>query len=76
MVGLGDPANDFGNLISFYGETFVSKISPTYPNLQKYLLRARYYAQALELEWILRGLESGEAFWFTAHLGRARDIQS
>ncbi len=76
MAGIGDQANDFGNLINFYGETFVRKISPTYPGLQNYLPRSRYYAQALELEWILRGLESGEAFWFTAHLGRARDILS
>lgn len=76
MAGTGDPANDIGNLLSFYGETFVAKMGEAYPNLSNCLPRARYYAQALELEWILRGLESGEAFWFTAHLGRARDILS
>ena len=74
MAGIGDPANDIGNLISFYGETFVAKMGPAYPNLTTFLPRARYYAQSLELEWILRGLESGENFWFTAHLARARDI--
>ena len=26
------------------------------------------------LQWILLGIESGETFWFTAHLGGARDI--
>ncbi len=76
MAGFGDPANDIGNLINFYGESFVRKMGTAYPELQSFLPRARYYAQALELEWILRGLESGEAFWFTAHLGRARDILS
>jgi len=76
MAGTGDPANDIGNLLSFYGESFVAKMGEAYPNLSNCLPRARYYAQALELEWILRGLESGEAFWFTAHLGRARDILS
>lgn len=76
MAGMGDPANDIGNLISFYGESFVSQMQAAYPGLADHLPRARYYAQALELEWILRGLESGEAFWFTAHLGRARDILS
>jgi aminoglycoside 2''-phosphotransferase len=76
MAGMGDPANDIGNLISFYGETFVTKMGKTYLNLQSHLPRARYYAQAMELEWILRGLESGETFWFTAHLARARDILS
>jgi aminoglycoside 2''-phosphotransferase len=74
MAGMGDPANDTGNLINFYGESFVRKINRTYPDFPNHLLRARYYAQSLELEWILRGLESGEEFWFTAHLGRARDI--
>lgn len=74
MAGMGDPANDLGNLISFYGETFVTKMREGYPDLPVHLPRARYYAQALELEWILRGMESGENFWYTAHLGRARDI--
>lgn len=74
MAGLGDPASDFGNLISIYGESFVRKMQSTYPNLKNYLPRARFYAQLLELEWVLLGLETGETFWFTAHLGGARDI--
>ena len=44
------------------------------PQLDRYLPRARFYAQLLELEWVLRGFESGEKFWFTVHLGNARDI--
>jgi aminoglycoside 2''-phosphotransferase len=73
-AGLGDPATDLGSLISAYGETLVSKIEPSYPNYQELLQRARFYAQAIELQWVLLGVESGEDYWFTAHLGSARDI--
>ncbi len=76
MAGLGDPASDFGNLISIYGESFVGTMAESYPGLEKLMPRARFYAQTLELEWVLRGLESGETFWFTAHLGGARDIKA
>jgi aminoglycoside 2''-phosphotransferase len=75
VSGLGDPALDIGNLISSYGESFVSKAQNTYPEIDTYLPRARFYAQSVELEWVLNGLESGEKFWFTAHLGGARDLQ-
>jgi aminoglycoside 2''-phosphotransferase len=74
MAGMGDPASDIGNLISVYGETFVAKMGQGYPGLERILPRARFYTQMLEIEWVLRGLESGETFWFTAHLGGARDI--
>jgi aminoglycoside 2''-phosphotransferase len=76
MAGMGDAASDVGNLINVYGESFVQKMGEAYPNLETYLPRARFYAQLLELEWVLLGLETGEAFWFTAHLGSARDIRS
>jgi aminoglycoside 2''-phosphotransferase len=74
MAGLGDPASDFGILISIYGEHFVVSMGAAYPGLEQLLQRARFYAQSIELEWVYRGLESGEKFWFTAHLGGARDI--
>jgi aminoglycoside 2''-phosphotransferase len=76
MSGIGDPASDIGGLISIYGETFVKRMKPVYPNLESLLPRARFYAQGLELEWTLLGLESGHNFWFTAHLAGARDIHS
>jgi aminoglycoside 2''-phosphotransferase len=75
MAGMGDAASDIGGLISIYGETFVNRMHTSYPHLEKYIPRARFYSQLLELEWVLRGLKSGETFWFTAHLGGARDIQ-
>jgi len=76
IAGLGDPATDLGSLITSYGETLVSKIEKEYPDLTNLLPRARFYAQANELQWVLLGVESGEKYWFTAHLGGARDIRT
>jgi aminoglycoside 2''-phosphotransferase len=74
VAGLGDPATDFGSLINCYGERLVSKLSAVYPGMNELLPRARFYAQAIELQWILFGFESGDRYWFTAHIGGARDI--
>jgi len=74
VAGVGDPASDLGSLLSSYGETFVSKMQVAYGDMSKYLSRARFYAQAIELQWVLLGVETGEKLWFTAHLGGARDI--
>ncbi|MBU0984853.1 MAG: phosphotransferase [candidate division Zixibacteria bacterium] len=76
VAGIGDPASDFGTLINTYGESFVVKMMNTYPNLEELMPRARFYAQALELQWAWLGLEFKENFWFIAHLGCARDIDS
>jgi aminoglycoside 2''-phosphotransferase len=76
VAGLGDPALDVGSLITSYGERFVALCQSAYPGLEQLLPRARFYAQAIELEWVLLGLETGERFWFTAHLGGARDVSS
>lgn len=76
IAGLGDPATDLGSLISSYGETLISKMEKEYPDLGSLLPRARFYAQANELQWVLLGVESGEDYWFTAHLGGARDIRT
>ena len=74
VAGLGDPATDLGSLLSTYGESLISKIKGTYPDYDKHIQRARFYAQAIELQWVLLGVESGERYWFTAHLGGARDM--
>jgi aminoglycoside 2''-phosphotransferase len=76
VAGLGDPAMDLGNLLRVYGESFVRRLHAGYPGLALLMKRARFYAQAVELEWALSGITSGEAFWFTAHLGGARDLQA
>jgi aminoglycoside 2''-phosphotransferase len=76
VAGIGDPASDIGSLITAYGESFVIKMKTSYPNLEVFLPRARFYAQSIELQWVLLGIETGETFWFTAHLGGARDVSS
>jgi aminoglycoside 2''-phosphotransferase len=74
VAGLGDPATDLGSLISYYGEGLISKLDNTYRIFPDLLRRARFYAKAIELQWVLIGIESREDYWFTAHLGNARDI--
>ena len=74
VAGIGDPALDLGAIISNYGESFVRKLDTSYPGLNALLPRARFYAQAIELQWVLLGIETDDNFWFTAHLGGARDI--
>jgi len=74
VSGLGDPATDLGNLLQVYGESFVSRFYQNYPQARRLMKRARFYAQAIELQWALSGIASGETFWFAAHLGGARDI--
>jgi aminoglycoside 2''-phosphotransferase len=74
VAGVGDPATDLAALLQAYGEAFLRGVLQTYPAGHTHLKRARFYAQAIEFQWILLGLESGEKFWFTAHLGGARDI--
>jgi aminoglycoside 2''-phosphotransferase len=76
VAGMGDPASDFGTLINTYGESFVAKMKKVYPDLGRFLPRARFYAQALELHWFWLGLELKDKFWFAAHLGCARDIRN
>lgn len=74
-AGLGDPAIDLGALIYAYGETLVSQLATQYPDYHDLLPRARFYAKAHELQWVLLGVETNEYYWFTAHLGGARDIK-
>lgn len=74
VAGIGDPAVDFACLLQYYGGSFIERLYGKYPAARHYAKRARFYAQAIELQWVLSGLESGESFWFTAHLGNARDL--
>ena len=75
VAGLGDGALDIGILLNVYGETFVSLMPGVYPEIEALLPRARFYAQTVELQWVLAGIKTGETFWFTAHLGNAKDIR-
>ncbi|HEX9940884.1 MAG TPA: phosphotransferase [Thermoanaerobaculia bacterium] len=73
-AGLGDPAIDFGVVISHYGESFLKRFYRVYPGAEDSLKRARFYAGAIELRWVLQGIERGDPLWFTAHIGGARDV--
>jgi aminoglycoside 2''-phosphotransferase len=73
-AGLGDPAIDLGVIITHYGESFLNRFYRVYPEAEAYLKRARFYAGAIELRWVLQGIERGDPMWFAAHLGGARDV--
>jgi aminoglycoside 2''-phosphotransferase len=71
----GDSACDFGCLMQHFGESFVARLFGAYPDAQSLLPRARFYAQAIELDWAALGIERNETFWFTSHLGNSRDVR-
>jgi aminoglycoside 2''-phosphotransferase len=72
-AGAGDPAVDWGCLISSYGEQFVRRMHQVYPIGQATIDRARFLAGAVELEWALGGIQSNDPSLLLVHLGRARD---
>ncbi len=74
-AGLGDPAIDFGIIVYNYGESFMEKLYVGYPEAETYLKRARFYAGAHEVRWILTGLERNETWWFGVHVGSAKDVK-
>ena len=69
----GDPAADFGILISTYGESFLDRLNRSHPLTQDAIERARFRAAYIELEWAMKGVESNNPEWFLVHIGRARD---
>ena len=73
-AGMGDPAIDLGVIMYNYGESFLRRFYKTYPEAESYLKRARFYAGAIEARWVLTGIESGNPFWFTPHIGSAKDF--
>jgi len=74
-AGLGDPAIDFGVIIYHYGESFMQKLFVSYPEAETYLKRARFYAGAHEVRWLLTGLERNDPSWFGVHVGSAKDVK-
>jgi len=71
-AGLGDPAIDFGVILYQYGESFLTRFYRIYPEAESYIKRARFYAGAHEIRWLLAGLERKENFWFAVHIGTSR----
>ncbi|HEY0319861.1 MAG TPA: phosphotransferase [Pyrinomonadaceae bacterium] len=73
-AGMGDPAIDLGVITYNYGESFLQRFYKLYPEAETYLKRARFYAGAHEVRWLLTGVESGNPFWFAVHVGSAKDF--
>jgi aminoglycoside 2''-phosphotransferase len=74
-AGLGDPGIDLGIMLYNYGESFVNRFYHVYPEAQQYLKRARFYAGAHEVRWLLTGIERNNPWWFGVHVGSAKDIK-
>lgn len=74
-AGLGDPAIDIGVVINQYGESILDRFYQVYPEAKEYLKRARFYAGAIEMRWILTGIESGDKSWFAVHVNSAKDMK-
>jgi aminoglycoside 2''-phosphotransferase len=73
MARLGDPAADFGLIISTYGESFLKRMSRYDPAIDDALDRARFLSAALELSWAVEGARTNDLSWLLVHIGRARD---
>lgn len=71
----GDPSIDICNLMQWYGETFVSRMRKTYPEMRSMMPRARFGAFLCELDWLAQGLEPDGLHWFFANLATNRDIR-
>lgn len=74
-AGLGDPAIDFGVIIYNYGESLLERLYRVYPEAEAYLKRARFYAGAHEVRWLLTGIERNDPWWFAVHVGGAKDLK-
>jgi aminoglycoside 2''-phosphotransferase len=74
-AGLGDPAIDFGVIIYNYWESFMDRFYRVYPEAETYLKRARFYAGAHEVRWLLTGIERNDPWWFAVHVGSAKDMK-
>lgn len=58
--GMGDPAYDFAGLLSGYGEGFLATCVETYPTLEAFLGRVRFYQGTFALLEALFGVENGD----------------
>ena len=74
-AGLGDPAIDLGVVIYNYGESFLDRFYRGYPEAEEYVKRARFYAGAIEVRWLLTGIEKNNPWWFAVHVGSAKDVK-
>ncbi|MCK5156667.1 MAG: phosphotransferase [Spirochaetales bacterium] len=75
-AGIGDPATDIACLLLQYGEIFVSRIAQYYPEVPKFIDRARFIASTYPLQWALGGIRTGDNSWLLVHLGKTGNIHS
>ncbi|MCP4361790.1 MAG: aminoglycoside phosphotransferase family protein [Chloroflexi bacterium] len=64
---LGDPAFDFAGLFN-YGEPFLRRLIPTYPEIENYWERIRFYNGTFALLDALFGIENGDQTAFESGL--------
>ena len=70
-AGLGDPAMDIAVLIYNYGDDFVSEFESTYPEINSYWQRAKFYVEAFELQGVLSKYQGKETTWFLCNLNHS-----
>jgi aminoglycoside 2''-phosphotransferase len=61
---LGDPAYDFAGLLSGYGESFLQRCGRTYPEVESFLDRIRFYQGTFALIEALFGIENADEVAF------------
>lgn len=74
-AGTGDPAADFSCILYNYGESFLEKMTKSYPEIENAIDRARFWAGTLPLQWALSGLRTKNNWWDLVHLSGARDMK-
>lgn len=72
-AGTGDAAADFSCIIYNYGESFLSRMAKSYPEIGAAIDRARFWAGTLPLQWALSGLRTKNYWWNLVSLGGAPD---
>lgn len=76
IAGFSDPSIDICNLLQWYGETFITRMIPAYPELRAMMPRARFGAFICEVDNLMNGLEQpGGLNWFFANVGTNHDIR-
>jgi len=65
-AGQGDPAADFASMLGAfgYGESFVERMVPVYPQVETFSERARFYVGTFALQDALFGIENDDAETF------------
>ena len=74
MAGLGDSAIDYAFIILTYGETPLRWMRQHHPGIGPKIDRARFWALASQLRFVLSAIRTREPRWIVGHLGAALDV--